>query len=464
MKKDLAKYLVSQAWYRKNFEATAWANYQWAASLLVQRRNPFFRKHFKEVMTITTNFWQEWFWRQDDLESVRQWLVSEIKKDFKFAKTLVAKWKQNMRRHERNLKRVENLNLRKCTDQELVLEFRKFYNDYLETSSIAVINEGFSLNAERWLGELFFKFLKKKKHTGKFSEYFSLLSRTTRSSYVQEAAIAKKQGMKASKLAKNYFYVHFNYLHTTPLTERFFKSWSPEPAPNLKIIKRKKSALMKRLALPKDLRNLFLAVDLFTWWQDQRKKHALLFAFWTYKFLFEAGRRGKIPKKYLFRALPFEFEELVSRPPEYLKTLKRRSDPFLVYTRDTGENIIWSGKRGNDVLQALNRLDKVGVVKGSPTYLGLVQGQVAVVKGKRDFHKMKKGAILLASMTRPEYTPILHLASAIVTDEGGITSHAAIVSREFGIPCVIGTKFATKVFKDGDMVEVDATRGVIRKL
>ena len=55
-------------------------------------------------------------------------------------------------------------------------------------------------------------------------------------------------------------------------------------------------------------------------------------------------------------------------------------------------------------------------------------------------------------------------AAAIVTDEGGITSHAAIVSRELGIPCVIGTKFATKVFKDGDLIEVDADKGIVRKI
>ena len=53
-------------------------------------------------------------------------------------------------------------------------------------------------------------------------------------------------------------------------------------------------------------------------------------------------------------------------------------------------------------------------------------------------------------------------AKAIVTDEGGVTSHAAVVSRELGIPCVIGTKLATKVFKDGDFVEVDAEKGIVK--
>ena len=67
-------------------------------------------------------------------------------------------------------------------------------------------------------------------------------------------------------------------------------------------------------------------------------------------------------------------------------------------------------------------------------------------------------------MTRPEYLPLMKKASAIVTDEGGITCHAAIVSRELGKPCVIGTKVATSTFHDGDVVEVDATKGTVKKV
>lgn len=67
-------------------------------------------------------------------------------------------------------------------------------------------------------------------------------------------------------------------------------------------------------------------------------------------------------------------------------------------------------------------------------------------------------------MTRPDYASIFGKASAIITDEGGITSHVAIVSRELGIPCIIGTKFATKALKDNDLVEVDANKGIVRRL
>lgn len=75
-----------------------------------------------------------------------------------------------------------------------------------------------------------------------------------------------------------------------------------------------------------------------------------------------------------------------------------------------------------------------------------------------------EGEILVTGMTRPEYVPLMKKAAAIVTDEGGITCHAAIVSRELKKPCIIGTKIATQVLNDGDLVEVDAERGVVRVL
>ncbi|MEW6408479.1 MAG: PEP-utilizing enzyme [Patescibacteria group bacterium] len=78
--------------------------------------------------------------------------------------------------------------------------------------------------------------------------------------------------------------------------------------------------------------------------------------------------------------------------------------------------------------------------------------------------KMRKGDILVSIATDPDIVPAMKKASAIVTEQGGVTSHAAIVSREMRIPCVIGTKIATKVLRDGDLVEVDATKGLVRKL
>ena len=103
-------------------------------------------------------------------------------------------------------------------------------------------------------------------------------------------------------------------------------------------------------------------------------------------------------------------------------------------------------------------------LKGTCACPGNVIGLVKIVHKPGDMAKMQKGDVLVSYATTPDIVSAMRLASAIVTDMGGLTSHAAIVSREMNIPCVIGTKIATKVLKDGEKVSVDATNGVICKL
>ena len=107
---------------------------------------------------------------------------------------------------------------------------------------------------------------------------------------------------------------------------------------------------------------------------------------------------------------------------------------------------------------------KTTKVHGTVASPGLVRGRVKIVVTQANQAKVKQGDILVSPMTTPRLMTAVKRAAAIVTDEGGMTAHAAIVSRELGIPCIVGTKFATKVFKDGDKVEVDAIKGVVKKL
>jgi pyruvate,water dikinase len=78
--------------------------------------------------------------------------------------------------------------------------------------------------------------------------------------------------------------------------------------------------------------------------------------------------------------------------------------------------------------------------------------------------KVKMGDIIVSPMTTPNYITAMRRAGAFVTDEGGVLCHAAIISREMNKPCVVGTKYATKVFKDGDIVEVNGEPGIVSKI
>jgi phosphohistidine swiveling domain-containing protein len=103
-------------------------------------------------------------------------------------------------------------------------------------------------------------------------------------------------------------------------------------------------------------------------------------------------------------------------------------------------------------------------VRGMVVCRGKAIGTAKVIFGAREQAKIKKGDIIITSMTTPDLLSCMKKAAAFVTDEGGITCHAAIVARELNKPCVIGTKIATQVLRDGDFVEVDADKGVVKIL
>lgn len=98
-------------------------------------------------------------------------------------------------------------------------------------------------------------------------------------------------------------------------------------------------------------------------------------------------------------------------------------------------------------------------VSGSP---GVALGRVCLIHSTKEFYKMNKGDVLVCNFTDPEWTPLFKLASAVVADTGAALSHAAIVAREFNIPAVLGVGLATTRFKDGDMIQVDGNKGLVK--
>ena len=106
----------------------------------------------------------------------------------------------------------------------------------------------------------------------------------------------------------------------------------------------------------------------------------------------------------------------------------------------------------------------VSELNGQSASRGIVRGKARIVLLSSDAENLIEGEILVCPMTSPEYVPAMKRSAAIVTDEGGLLSHAAIMSREFGKPCVIATRVATRVLKTGDRVEVDANKGIVRIL
>ena len=150
--------------------------------------------------------------------------------------------------------------------------------------------------------------------------------------------------------------------------------------------------------------------------------------------------------------------------------LESRSKAFL-FVIENGKSFIFCGEDARrKFTEYVASVDTSGIreFKGNIAMKGKVKAKVMVYKWGDNMQDKLASVdgefILVAGQTRPQLMPLILKCKGIVTDEGGITSHAAIVSRELGIPCVIGTKIATQVLKDGDFVEVDADNGVVRIL
>ena len=105
----------------------------------------------------------------------------------------------------------------------------------------------------------------------------------------------------------------------------------------------------------------------------------------------------------------------------------------------------------------------IAILKGITASSGKAEGPVQIIKTKADLKKFKAGSILVAEMTNPSLVPAMMLAAGVITDIGGITCHAAIVCRELGLPCIVGTKDATKKLNNSMKVFMDADKGTVEE-
>lgn len=117
-----------------------------------------------------------------------------------------------------------------------------------------------------------------------------------------------------------------------------------------------------------------------------------------------------------------------------------------------------------DVIDDDRNKEKPSELKGQVAFPGKVSGKARVIIDSKHVNEVEEGEILITTMTNPSYVPAMKRSAGMITNEGGVLCHAAIMSRELRKPCVIGTKFATDVFSTGDLVEVDATTGIVRKI
>lgn len=228
----------------------------------------------------------------------------------------------------------------------------------------------------------------------------------------------------------------------------------------------KQKLLLKKLKISKQYQQLFEAAKDFATTKLVRRHAQLLDLYLMHtSLLSEIATRLKLTRYQVQFMLKDDVKQALLNYKINRHILDERLKECVLYTENNFEAIYIGKQMQNITAQLKSIIDKnIMEITGQTAQPGMAKGTVKIIIRAKDMSKMNKGDILVSIATDPDIVPAMKKAAAIVTEQGGITSHAAIVSRELGIPCVIGTKIATKVFKDGDLVEVDANKGIVRKI
>lgn len=227
--------------------------------------------------------------------------------------------------------------------------------------------------------------------------------------------------------------------------------------------------LIKKIRASKEDKGLLQMVHDIIYIKDERDDYRRRQSYTIQPLFQELARRFKLPVRgslYLIREEMLDWFS-TGKLPVTKTEIKQRMAGYCLLSTNNRPVKIMSGQKMRKFLHSQKFNLNSGVnsaVRGLIGNQGLVRGSVCLVYTKHDLKKVVAGDIMVAVTTNPDYVPAMRRCKAFVTDEGGITSHAAIVAREMSKPCIIGTKVATRTFIDGDLVEVDANKGIVKIL
>lgn len=507
----IQKYLLKdRSWTYKGFHGLLHTFFPVGEEPLNSLKN-FYGDSFNITLFFVTEDYVNWYWNDEDMIRLRESIVKKVNDNPKFLDKFLEKWHSLVKVFEKEIKKCEKADFSELSDKELLELYDKFYEAYINEYSIAIgLQDPFSMHADRFMKPLLERILKEKGREKKLNEYYAVLTSPTTESFIalefKDRLRILKKIKKDKELfdlfkkgadvvikkienfgrvnkhieehSKKYFWIENNYARIKILIKDDFihkiaHELDLEINPDkeikgsedrLKKAEKEKKELIKDLNLDKEFRNLLKITEVFAYMQDERKKYVLISNHYQKMFLAEIGKRLNLSEREMnYTVYPELKEMLLKEKVDKRKLAERYKHCLCVQTLDGYE--VFEGKVADEIYDEIFNPDiRVEEIKGSCASQGKATGVVRVVKKVHDLVNVDKGDVLVTTMTRPEMVYAMEKAVAIVTDEGGITCHAAIISRELGIPCIVGTNVATKVLKDGDLVEVDATSGVVKKV
>ena len=312
------------------------------------------------------------------------------------------------------------------------------------------------------------------KNENEVSQVLEILTSPEEPSFFKQEEMDLVKADDLSEHSRKYFWLRNSYNGTEVLSTGFFedrkKSLDLEIEYKFKKrqdkIRKKKLEIKAKYSLSDYVMEIADAFVRGIEWQDSRKQVIWVYLHYKSLMIEEASRRLNIPKRDLENYGTGEILEMLSGKLPKQNEIEDRRKAFVVVMDVFKKPVICDSKTALKYwdLYAEDKVERdVKGIMGIVVSAGKnIKGRVHILLNPKESDIFKTGDILVAPMTTPEYIFAMKKASAVITDTGGLMSHAAIVSRELGIPCVVGTKIATKVLKDGDLVEVDANNGVVK--
>lgn len=381
--------------------------------------------------------------------------------------------------------------------RRLYLQFDKLHLDFFVSPIwVPFIIEPFIAQAAK---KELIRLLKKHKLEDKFNDYFDVIfSPEEKNAVVKEhqgllglAITAKEKNISQSRLnqlfdlhIKKYEWLPCYDINDSPWTREYFSKelkgllkqkkdkLSAEYKQTNRDFQRRKRKFKKVLTEVKPSprqKALFIMAHEISFIKDERDDRRRQGSFNIQPLYRELGRRALLNIKEITQLTREEMIGFVSsgRLPVSKAIVRSRTRGYVLLRKFDQPIVVFHGREMKKIIKKELGSRKTGKdqqVKGITGSSGKAAGLVQVVYTRHDLRKVKPGDIMVSVTTHPDFVQAMRKCKAIITDEGGITCHAAIVSRELSIPCVVGTKIATHVLRDGDEIEVDAVRGLVKKI
>jgi phosphoenolpyruvate synthase/pyruvate phosphate dikinase len=463
---------------------------------------------FKFCFCFLKNDEAQWFLDRKRMLTIRTWIKNKSKTSTSEVFKIYKHWKKNWENYTKLANELLKKDLKKLDNEELYDLFEEFYKQYLLAGSIAYICDSFmSTGAEDWLEEEIKSELKQKTNKEILKAVRTLTS-PVHLSFTLEAEYQllkttekilekypnnlptihrlKKEHPKLfallEKHEKEFYWVQNNYYNVRFLDVEYtyeqmnkiikdakenkttIEKLRKEKQKELKFHKEKRQSLLNTLKLSNYMKNILKIARLFSKWKDIRKGGVYIGMQHFDKFLEEVANRTQYTKRQLTYSIFPEIKPILLNKIDIKEELAKREKKTFFAVTDKGY-FITAGKKADKYFDEFNKIEEEYVVelRGVVASSGYARGRVRIIKKTEQMKDFKTGEILVVNQTTPEFVPIMKKAAAIITEQGGITSHASIISRELKKPCIIGTKIATRALMNGETVEVDARNGIVRR-